>query len=126
MNILFKLLIITIALIFYLNNFMENISDRKLAIPHKIYLFLFIFIVQFLINFFTNVNDKETITLGQIIEDAVNNALLAVIAFDVYNDLVYLNYYKELNPHQQITILIFLIIGFMTAVKILQLLITSK
>ena len=105
---------------------MENISDRKLAIPHKIYLFLFIFIVQFLINFFTNVNDKETITLGQIIEDAVNNALLAVIAFDVYNDLVYLNYYKELNPHQQITILIFLIIGFMTAVKILQLLITSK
>ncbi len=125
MNILIKLLITAFALYFYLNNFMENINDREYAIPHKIYLFIFIFILQFLVSFITNVRSKEKITVGEIVQDSVNNALLSVVAFDVYNDLIYLKYYQGLSSRQQIMVLILLIIGFMVSVKILELLITN-
>ena len=125
MSILIKLFLTAIALYFYLNNFVDNINDRQYAIPIKIYLFIFVFIIQFLISFITNVNGKDKITIGAIIEDSVNNALLSIVAFDVYNDLIYQKYYQGLNSHQQILVLILLIIGFMSAIKILQLLITN-
>ena len=63
--------------------------------------------------------------IRKIIEDSVNNALLSIVAFDVYNDLVYLKYYQGLNNHQQILVLVLLIIGFMASIKILQLLISN-
>lgn len=125
MNILIKLFLTAIALYFYLTNFMENVNDREYAIPHKIYLFIFVFIIQFLYTFITNVRSKDKITIGEIIEDSVNNALLSVVAFDVYNDLIYLRYYQGLSSRQQILVLVLLIIGFMASVKILQLLVIN-
>lgn len=125
MNILINLLITAFTLYFYLYNFMDNINDREFAIPNKIYMFIFVFIIQFLTTFITNVRSKDRITIGSIIENSVNNALLSVVAYDIYNDLIYLRYYQGLSARQQILILVLLIIGFMASIKILQLLVTN-
>jgi hypothetical protein len=73
----------------------------------------------------SNIINSSKFAMDEVIETSINNALLAVIAFDVYNDLVYNNYFKTYNNQQKILILILLIIGFMTAIKFLQLLISN-
>lgn len=126
MFVLVRLLVIAITLYMFISLFLENFEDRHNAIAYKIYLFLFVFIIQFLFQIFTNLIQSEKIIMDQIIETSINNALLAVIAFDIYNDLYYNNYFRTYNKQQQILILILLIIGFMTAIKFLQLLISSN
>jgi hypothetical protein len=126
MTILIRLFITGIALFFYLSMFLPNIDDRSNAIPYKIYMFLFVFIVQFIMYFVTNSSGANKNSINQIIESAINNALLAVIAFDVYGDLYANNIFKDMNQHQRIISLVLLIVGFMTTVKIIQLLITNN
>ena len=58
------------------------------------------------------------------IEQSVRDALIAVIAYDIYNDLVYNNFYSNYDPHQKIIILTILIICFLTTIKLFELLIT--
>jgi hypothetical protein len=125
MLIIARLLILAITLYMFVSLFLDNFDDRHNAIAYKIYLFLFVFIMQFMFQIFTNIINSNKIVIDEIIETSINNALLAVIAFDVYNDLVYNNYFKTYNHQQKILILILLIIGFMTVIKFLQLLISN-
>ena len=126
MIVIVRLILIAISLYLYINIFLTDIEDRRNSIAYKIYLFLFVFIINFLIQLFGNLIYKSKLSISYIIETSVNNSLLAVIAFDVYNDLVYNGFYKNYNKHQRTLILILLIIGFMTAIKILELLISSN
>ena len=125
MLVIARLLILAITLYMFVSLFLDNFEDRHNAIAYKIYLFLFVFIIQFLFQIFGNLINSTKFAIDEIIETSINNALLAVIAYDVYNDLVYNNYFKIYNHQQKILILILLIIGFMTAIKFLQLLITN-
>jgi hypothetical protein len=125
MFVIAKLLILAITLYMFVSLFLDNFDDRHNSIAYKIYLFLFVFIIQFLFEIFTNLINSKKIAMDEIIETSINNALLAVIAFDIYNDLVYNNYFSAYNHQQKILILILLIIGFMTAIKFLQLLISN-
>ncbi len=127
MTILIRLFITGIALFFYLSIFLPDFEDRSNAIPYKLYMFLFVFIIQFILYFFTNATTTTNkSSLNQIIESSINNALLAVIAYDVYNDLYFNKIFINMNEHQRIISLVLLIVGFMTTVKIIQLLITSN
>ncbi len=76
--------------------------------------------------FLTNATSSNKSSLNQIIESSINNALLAVIAYDVYNDLYFNKIFINMNEHQRIISLVLLIVGFMTMVKIIQLLITNN
>jgi hypothetical protein len=125
MLVIARLLIIAITLYMFVSLFLDNFDDRHNAIAYKIYLFLFVFIMHFLFQIFSNLINSNKIAMDETIETSINNALLAVIAFDVYNDLVYNNYFKTYNHQQKILILILLIIGFMTVIKFLQLLISN-
>jgi hypothetical protein len=125
MLVIARLLILAITLYMFVSLFLDNFDDRHNAIAYKIYLFLFVFIIQFLFQIFSNIINSSKFVMDEVIETSINNALLAVIAFDVYNDLVYNNYFKTYNNQQKILILILLIIGFMTAIKFLQLLISN-
>jgi hypothetical protein len=58
-------------------------------------------------------------------DTAINNALLAVIAYDIYNDLIYEGFYEKYTPFQRIAVLVLLILAFITTVKLLQLLLTQ-
>jgi len=126
MFVLARLLFMAITLYMFVSLFLDNINDRQNAIAYKIYLFLFVFIIQFLFQVFTNLVNSTKFAINEIIETSVNNALIAIIAFDIYNDLVYNNFFITYNNQQKILILILLIIGFMTGIKILELLISSN
>jgi hypothetical protein len=104
---------------------LENFDDRRNSIVYKLYLFIFIFLLQLILNVFNNIFNKEKLTLNSIMETAINNAFLSVIAFDVYNDLVYEGFYKGYNSYQKIATLVLLILTFITTVKMLQLLLTQ-
>jgi hypothetical protein len=125
MILLLRLIFTGIALFFFVALFLENFDDRKNSIVYKLYLFTFIFLLQIVLNVFNNIFNKEKITLNSIMETAINNALLAVIAFDVYNDLVFEGFYKGFNIYQKIATLVLLILAFITTVKMLQLLLTQ-
>ncbi len=125
MNILLRLTLTAVLLYFYLLTFVQDFSDRNYAIRNKIYLFLFVFITQFLIYFFTYIRSEKA-SINEVIEVSLNNALLAVVAFDIYQDMNATGYFLNSSPSQQLMILVILIIGFMTAIKILQLLISNQ
>lgn len=126
MLVIARLLFIAITLYMFVSLFLNNFNDRNNAIIYKIYLFLFIFIMNFLFQIFSNLIQTRKIVINEIIETSINNALLAIIAFDVYGDLAYNNFFSKYTDQQRILVLILLIIGFMTGIKILQLLISSN
>jgi hypothetical protein len=125
MILLLRMIFTGIALFFFTLFFLENYEDRNNAIIYKLYLFAFVFLLQVILNVFNNLFNGDKITLNHIMETAVSNALLAVIAFDVYGDLTYQKILTVENKHQQIAILVLLMIGFITTVKLLQLLLTQ-
>ena len=125
MILLLRLIFTGIALFFFVALFLENFDDRRNSIVYKLYLFTFIFLLQIVLNVFNNIFNKEKITLNSIMETAINNALLSVIAFDVYNDLIYEGFYNGYNSYQKIAALVLLILAFITTVKLLQLLLTQ-
>ena len=126
MLIIARLLITGIILYMFVSLFLVNFDDRHNAIIYKIYLFLFMFIIQFLFQIFSGLVLTHKINVSEIIETSINNALLSVIAYDVYGDLAYNNFFSTYTHQQRILVLILLIVGFMTGIKILQLLISSN
>ena len=125
MILLVRIIFTAIVLFFFVGMFLEDFDDKRNSIFYKLYLFLFMFLLQIILNVFNNIFNKQKITLNSIMETAVNNALLSVIAFDVYNDLVFEGFYKGYTSYQKISVLVLLIIAFITTVKLLQLLLTQ-
>ena len=121
---LLRLIFIGIILHMFINLFLDNFyNNRSNAITYKIYIFLFIFILNFLFQLFTNLVIEKKISVSQIIQTSINYALIAVIAYDVYNDLNYNNFFDSYkNPQHHVLILVLLIIGFIAAIKIIELL----
>lgn len=131
MILLLRLIFTGIALFFFTLFFLDNFDDRNNAIIYKLYIFTFVFLLQIMLNIFNCLFNKEKITLNHVMDTAVNNALLAVIAFDVNGDLVYKkilvfnNGNQQFAKYQQIAVLVLLIMGFIATVKLLQLLLTQ-
>lgn len=125
MILLFRLLITGITLFLFVTYFMDNFDDKRNTIIYKLYLFLFIFLLQVMINIFNNIFGQEKVSLNNIIDTAINNALISVISYDIYNDLVYNGFFNGLSKFQKTSILILLIIGFITSIKLLQMLLSS-
>ena len=100
-------------------------DDTNNSIIYKLYLFTFIFLLQVILNIFNNIFNKEKLSVNSIMDTGINNALLAVIAFDVHKDLILSKFYDGYNKYQRISALILLILVFITTVKLLQLLLTQ-
>ena len=125
MILLFRLIFTGIALFFFVTYFLENLDDTNNSIIYKLYLFTFIFLLQVILNIFNNIFNKEKLSVNSIMDTGINNALLAVIAFDVHKDLILSKFYDGYNKYQRISALILLILVFITTVKLLQLLLTQ-
>lgn len=126
MIVLAKLVFMAIALFMFVNLFLSDFEEKKNAISYKIYLFLFVFILNFMFQIFANLINNKKISMVELIESSINNSLLAVIAFSVYGDLCNDGFFRDYNQSQKTMILILLIIGFITTIKILELLISSN
>ncbi len=126
MMILIRLALLAIALYMYVSFFLVNADKDENAILYKIYMFLFIFLFNFLFQFFSHINSATKCSINDFIENSINHALIAVIAFDVYNDLTHVGFYKEYDTQQKNLMLVLLIVGFMSAIKIIELLIYNN
>lgn len=126
MLVLARLVFIAVSLFMFINLFLSDFEDKKNAISYKIFLFLFVFVLNFMFQIFSNLINKDKILIDEIIEMSINNALLSVVAFSVYDDLSANGFFNQYNHYQKSLILILLIIGFIATIKILELLITSN
>lgn len=126
MLVLARLLFIGVSLFMFINLFLSDFEDKKNAISYKIYLFLFVFVLNFMFQIFSNLIYHVKNSIDEIIESSINNALLSVVAFSIYGDLSYNGFFNQYDHSQKSLILILLIIGFITTIKILELLITSN
>jgi hypothetical protein len=126
MLVLAKLLYMAVALFMFINLFLYDFENKRNAIAYKIYLFLFVFILNFMFQIFANLINQIKISMNELIESSINNSLLAVIAFGLYCDLSSNGFYREYDHNQKTLILILLIIGFIATIKILELLISSN
>lgn len=126
MLVLAKLVFIAVSLFMFINLFLTDFDDKKNAISYKIYLFLFVFVLNFMFQIFANLINHIKISIDELIEMSINNALLSVVAYSVYDDLSYNGFFNQYTHYQKSLILILLIIGFITTIKILELLISSN
>jgi hypothetical protein len=126
MLVLAKLFLMAIALFMFINLFLSDFEDKKNAISYKIYLFLLVFVLNFMFQIFSNLVNQVKISMSELIEQSINNSLIAVIAFDLYRDLSYNGFYNNYNHDQKTLVLILLIIGFIATIKVLELLISSN
>lgn len=126
MLVLARLIFLAISLFMFINLFLNDYDDRKNSISYKIYIFLFIFVFNLMFQIFANLINKIKINMTELIEASINNGLLAVVAFGVYGDLNYNGFFNNYDSNQKSLILILLIIGFITTIKILELLISSN
>lgn len=126
MLVLARLVFIAVVLFMFINLFLFDFQDKSNYIAYKIYLFLFIFVLNFMFQIFANLISHVKISINELIESSINNALLSVIAYGLYTDLYLNGFFTRYSHQEQSLILILLIIGFMTTIKILELLISSN
>jgi hypothetical protein len=126
MLVLARLVFIAVSLFMFINLFLTDFDDKKNSISYKIYLFLFVFVLNFMFQIFANLINHIKISMDELIEMSINNALLSVVAYGIYDDLSYNGFFNQNTHYQKSLILILLIIGFITTIKILELLISSN
>lgn len=126
MLVLARLVFIAVSLFMFISLFLSDYEEPKNAISYKIYLFLFVFILNFMFQIFSNLINKVKISIDEITESSINNGLLTVIAFGIYGDLNNENIFNQYTSRQKELILVLLIIGFMATIKILECLISSN
>lgn len=126
MFLLGRLIYISVLLFILFVLFLNNFDNKHNILSYKIYLFLFVFIINFLYTFFANLFNQKKINIKELIRVSVDYALISVISFSVYNDLEINNTFINFTHEQKILILVLLIIGFITTIKILELIISSN
>ena len=122
MLLLARLLIIGISLFLFLIYVLKNFDTKDNVILNKIYIFAFIFFIQIIINIISNIFSNAKIPLDEIINLSINNALLAVIAFDIFGDIDRSGSYTTFTKEHKAFILVLLIIAFITSIRLIQML----
>jgi hypothetical protein len=122
MLLLARLLIIGISLFLFLIYVLKNFDTKENVIINKIYIFAFIFFIQIITNLISNVFSNNKIPLDEIINLSINNALLGVIAFDIYGNLEQNGYYVTFAKEHKAFILVLLILAFITSIRLIQML----
>jgi hypothetical protein len=122
MLLLARLLIIGISLFLFLIYVLKNFDTNDDVILNKIYIFAFIFFIQIITNLISNLFSTNKIALDEIINLSINNALLGVIAFDIFGNLEQNGNYTTFTKEHKALILVFLIIAFITSIRLIQML----
>ena len=115
-----KIFLLWIFIYFFLLYLIDD--DNLNSLIYKLYLFLFVFIIEFVIQIFESVivNPKEHIVLSNIVQNSINTAYIATIVNCLYSEMVYNNFYKNYTKYQKISLLTLLIISFIVAVKFIE------
>ncbi len=122
MLLLTRLLIIGISLFLFLIYVLKNFDTNDNLIFNKIYIFGFVFFIQIIVNLISNIFSTTKTNLDEIINLSINNALLAVIAYDIFGDLERNGSYTTFGKEHKAFILVLLIIAFITSIRLIQML----
>ena len=82
------------------------------------------FIIQFILLFLSTLVFSQNISMNDIIEHSVNNALISVISFDIFNNLVHQKVFDNIDKNKKTLMLVLLIIGFIAIINVVQIIIT--
>ena len=122
MLLLARLLIIGISLFLFLIYVLNNFDTKDNVILNKIYIFAFIFFIQIITNLISNIFSNDKIPLDVIINLSINNALLGVVAFDIFENLEQNGNYLTFTKEHKALILVLLIVAFITSIRLIQML----
>lgn len=88
MNILIHI-VITFIFVFVL--LMLNIPhlQQDAFLKYKLYIFTGVFIFEFCVGIFTAIYKKCIINIGLIVRESLQSALIATLAYGIFNDLVW-------------------------------------
>ena len=125
MILFYKLIITGFLLFLFVTFFLDNVDYKDNIIWYKLYIFLFMFFIQIIVSFVNSIFTKEVISYPELIDVSITNALLTVIAFDVYGDLVIQKYIDNLTQSQKNLLLVLLVIGFMVSIRLIQMLFST-
>ena len=100
----------------------DKINFVDSALLNKLYIFLFVFIIQFILNIFHKIYISPSTTTNEVVDISINDGLLCVIAFDVYKDMILQGKYEGYSKSLKCFVLVLLIIAFITSIKLLHLL----
>lgn len=101
-------------------NFVDSI------LLNKLYIFLFVFIIQFLLNIFHKIYMDPSTTTSEVVDISINDGLLSVIAFDIYKDMILQGKYKGYSKSLRSLVLVLLIITFIASIHLLHLLFSKN
>ena len=128
MNLITRLLITGFTLFIFLYYLIDddkvNFVDSILL--NKLYIFLFVFIIEFILNIFHKIYINSSTTTTEIVDISINDGLLSVIAFDIYKDMILQGKYDGYSKSLRSLVLVLLIIAFITSINILQILFTKN
>jgi hypothetical protein len=128
MNLITRLLITGFTLFIFLYYLIDddkvNFVDSILL--NKLYIFLFVFIIEFILNIFHKIYMNSSTTTTEIVDISINDGLLSVIAFDIYKDMILQGKYDGYSKSLRSLVLVLLIIAFITSINILQILFTKN
>jgi hypothetical protein len=128
MNLITRLLITGFTLFIFLYYLIDddkvNFVDSILL--NKLYIFLFVFIIEFILNIFHKIYMNSSTTTTEIVDISINDGLLSVIAFDIYKDMILQGKYEGYSKSLRSLVLVLLIIAFITSINILQILFTKN
>ena len=101
-------------------NFVDSI------LLNKLYIFLFVFIIQFLLNIFHKIYMDPSTTTSEVVDISINDGLLSVIAFDIYKDMILQGKYNGYSKSLRSLVLVLLIITFIASIHLLHLLFSKN
>lgn len=125
MNVLLNFLIIFIFILLILALKLPNIGTNN-VIMNKVYLYLGIFLLQVVVLTMDNINNKCKMTTRDILREASRNALVTVIGYSLYIDVLFSPLLRERYsrfieiPNKNMFFVAFIISGFFCVFKLMD------
>lgn len=104
----------------------DKINFVDSVLLNKLYIFLFVFIIQFILNIFHKIYMDPTTTTSEVVDISINDGLLSVIAFDIYKDMILQGKYEGYSKSLRSLVLVILIIAFIASIHLLHLLFSKN
>lgn len=101
-------------------------------IEHKFYIFLSIFVFDFMLQTIKRVRSKCVVRTEDILFDSFKPAVAGVIGYSIYTDLIHMentkDYFDQLGQSavKKIAVIALIIVAFIILVKVVEMVLLSK
>jgi uncharacterized protein with PQ loop repeat len=106
--------------------------DNDNYIEHKFYIFLSIFIFDFMLQTIKRVRSKCVVKTEDILFDSLKTAVAGVVGYSIYTDLIHMestkDYFENLGHSliKKLAVIALIIVTFIVIVKVTEMVLLSK